>query len=43
LHDDVIFAEFDRNFNFVLDVILLDVVACSGNHENYSLVGWIPY
>jgi len=28
-HDDVAFAEFDRNPNFVPDDILLDVVARS--------------
>jgi len=48
-HDDVAFAEFDRNFNFVPDDILPDVmilpnvVARSGNHENCSPVGWISY
>ena len=36
-HDDVAFAEFDCNPNFVLDDILHDVVACSGSHENCSL------
>ena len=36
LHDDVAFAEFDRNLNFVPDDILLDVVARSGSHENCS-------
>jgi len=36
LHDDVTFAEFDRNPNFVLDDILPDFVARSKNHENYS-------
>jgi hypothetical protein len=29
-------VEFDRNFNFVSDGILLDFVARSKNHENYS-------
>jgi hypothetical protein len=36
LHDDVAFAEFDRNPNFVSDDILLDFVARSKNHENCS-------
>jgi len=35
-HDDVTFAEFDRNFNFVPDNVLSDVVARSKSHENYS-------
>jgi hypothetical protein len=34
--DDVAFAEFDRNPNFVPDDILPDVVAHLGSHENYS-------
>jgi hypothetical protein len=34
-YDDVIFAEFDRNFNFNPDDILRDVV-CSESHENCS-------
>ena len=33
-HDDVTFAEFDRNLNFVSDDNLLDVVARSGSHKN---------
>jgi hypothetical protein len=36
LHDDVTFVEFDRNSNSVSDDILLDFVARSKNHENYS-------
>jgi hypothetical protein len=32
----VIFAEFDRNFNFVSDDILPDFVARSKNHGNCS-------
>jgi len=32
----VIFAEFDRNSNFVSDDILHDFIARSKNHENYS-------
>jgi len=35
-HDDVAFAEFDRNSNFGLDDILPNVVARSGSHVNYS-------
>jgi hypothetical protein len=35
-YDDVVFAEFDRNLNFVPDDILLDVVARLENHEKYS-------
>jgi hypothetical protein len=35
-YDDVIFAEFDLNFNFNPDDILPDVVACSESHENCS-------
>jgi hypothetical protein len=33
-HDDVAFAEFDRNLNFVPDNILPDVVARSVSHES---------
>jgi len=33
-HDDITFAEFDCNSNFILDDILPDVVARSGRHEN---------
>jgi len=32
--DDVTFAEFDRNLNFVPDDILLDVVVRLRNQEN---------
>jgi len=35
-HDDVAFAEFDHNLNFVPGDILHDVVPCSGSHENCS-------
>jgi hypothetical protein len=35
-HDNIAFAEFDRNPNFVPDEILHDIVARSRNHENYS-------
>jgi hypothetical protein len=34
--DDVAFAEFDRNLNFVPDDILSDVVARLRNQENCS-------
>ena len=36
-HDDEAFAKFDRNPNFIPDDILLDVLACSRSHGNYSL------
>ena len=36
LHDDIAFAEFDRNPNFVPNYILFDVVARSRSHENYN-------
>ena len=35
--DDIAFAEFDRNPNFVLDDILPDVVVRLRNQENCSL------
>jgi hypothetical protein len=35
-HDDVTFAEFDRNHNFIPDDILPNIVARSRSHENYS-------
>jgi len=35
-HDDVAFAEFDCNPNFVPGDILLDAIACSESHENCS-------
>jgi hypothetical protein len=34
--DDVAFAEFDRNSNFILNDILPDVVARLRNHGKYS-------
>ena len=34
--DDVAFAEFNRNPNFISDDILPDVVARLRNQENYS-------
>jgi hypothetical protein len=40
--DDVTFAEFDRNPNFVLDDILPDVVARLRNHGKYSPC-WIDF
>ena len=36
MHDDVAFAEFDRNFNFISNDILPDFFARSKNHGNYS-------
>jgi len=36
-HNNIAFAEFDCNPNFIPDDILPDVVARSGSHENYSL------
>ena len=36
MHDDVIFVEFDYNFNFVSNDILPDFVARSKNHGNCS-------
>jgi len=41
-YDDIPFAEFDRNPNFVPDDILPDVVARSGNHGNCSPY-WINF
>jgi hypothetical protein len=35
-HDDVAFAQFERNPNFVPGDILPDVVARSGSHGNCS-------
>jgi hypothetical protein len=40
--NDVAFAEFDPNLNFVLDDILSDVVARLRNHEKYSPC-WINF
>jgi len=34
--DDVAFAEFDRNINFILNDILPDIVARLRNHGKYS-------
>jgi hypothetical protein len=34
--DDVAFIEFDRNFNFISDYILPDVVAYLRNKKNCS-------
>ena len=34
--DDIVFAEFDRNLNYVPDDILPDVVARLRNQEKYS-------
>ena len=41
-YDDVEFAEFDRNLNFVPDDILLDVVVRLEKHEKYSPC-WINF
>jgi len=35
-YDNVACAKFNRNSNFIPDDILLDIVARSGSHENYS-------
>jgi hypothetical protein len=35
-HDDVAFAEFDPNPNFISDDILPDVVARSGSHDGIA-------
>jgi hypothetical protein len=35
-HDDVAFAEFDRNPNLLPDDILLDIVACSKSDGKHS-------
>ena len=35
-HNDVAFAEFDRNPNFIPNDILPNIVACSGNYGNCS-------
>jgi hypothetical protein len=40
--NDVAFAEFDPNLNFVLDDILSDVVARLRNHEKHSPC-WIDF
>ena len=40
--DDVAFAEFDRNPNFISNDILPDVVARLRNHEKYSPC-WIDF
>jgi hypothetical protein len=36
-HNNIAFAEFDCNPNFIPNDILPDVVARSGSHGNYSL------
>jgi hypothetical protein len=43
LLDDVTFAEFDLNPNFVPDYILLDVVTHLRNKKTVVLVGCISY
>jgi hypothetical protein len=35
-HDDIAFAEFNRNSDFILDNILPDIIARSGSHKKYS-------
>jgi hypothetical protein len=40
--DDVTFAEFDRNLNFILNDILPDIVARLRNLEKYSPC-WIDF
>ena len=40
--DNVTFAEFDHNLNFILDDILPDVIARLRNHEKYSPC-WIDF
>jgi len=35
-HDDITFAEFDRNHNFISDDILPNIIARSKSHENCS-------
>jgi len=40
-HDDIAFAEIDRNPNFVSDDILPDVVARSGSHGNCTC--WMDF
>jgi len=42
-HDDVAFAEFDRNPNFISDDILPDVVHTQEAMKTVVLVGWISY
>jgi hypothetical protein len=42
-HDDVTFAEFDRNPNFISDDILPDVVHAQEAMKTVVLVGWISY
>jgi hypothetical protein len=42
-HDDVAFAEFDRNPNFISDDILPDVVHAQEAMKTVVLVGWISY
>jgi hypothetical protein len=37
LHDDIAFAEFNSDSNFVLKYFLPDFFARSKNHENYGI------
>jgi type IV secretory pathway ATPase VirB11/archaellum biosynthesis ATPase len=41
--DDITFAEFDRNPNFISDDILPDVVHAQEAMKTVVLVGWISY
>jgi hypothetical protein len=43
LHDDVAFAEFDRNFNFVPMIFYLMLLHAQEAMENVVIVGWISY
>jgi hypothetical protein len=43
LLNDIAFAEFDRNPNFVPDYILPDVVVCLETKKTVVLVGCISY
>jgi len=36
LHDDIVIMEFDRNFNFISETILLNVNIYLKNHKNYN-------
>jgi len=35
LHDDIVIMEFDRNFNFISETILLNVNIYLKNYKNY--------
>jgi hypothetical protein len=36
LHDDIVIIEFDRNFNFISETILLNVNIYLKNYKNYN-------